>query len=265
MSLRTPAESNNLITCKLSDETSTPTKIPTSVSLENHSIPIRTGIVHSSLSNCQDLLLSVNSHSKSLNPNNKLDTDIYYENFSKYILTTSTASKKPAEIFAYQSWLNNPTAINDVLLQVLKNTLKSNSQPVTGNKRELIIRLDNYYRRIWFIINIQRVFRGFLVRESERIRGPAKIRRDICNNETDFYTMESVSEIPSSEFFSYRDCNNFVYGFNQNSLMSMFKLSRKLVNPYNREEIPFAVLMELFSLYKKSLILYSRPTLNRFA
>lgn len=191
-------------------------------------------------------------------------SDIYYENFSKYILNTTTTSQKSTETFAYQSWRDNPNAINDVLLQVLKNTLKLNSQPVTGNKRELAIRLDNYYRRIRCVVTIQRTFRGFLVRESERIRGPAKICRTICNNETDFYTMEPISEIPTSEFFSYKDNNNFVYGFNQQSLMSMFKLSRKLINPYNREEIPIAVLMELFSLYKKSQILYptKQPSLK---
>lgn len=193
---------------------------------------------------------------------NKPENDIYYENFSKYILTTSHTSQKNTEILSYQLWRDNPTAINDVLLQVLKNTLKSHYQPVTGNKRELIIRLDNYYRRIRGIITIQRIFRGFLVRETERIRGPGKRYREICNNETDFYTMEPVTEIPLAEFFSYKDENDFVYGFNLHSLMSMFKLSRKLTNPYNREEIPFAVLMKLFSLYKKSQILYptKQPT-----
>jgi hypothetical protein len=38
--------------------------------------------------------------------------------------------------------------------------------------------------------------------------------------------------------------------------MMMFKCKRKLINPYNREDIPFYVVQSLISIYKKTLILY---------
>ena len=185
--------------------------------------------------------------------------DKYYANFSKFALTQKNEPIKPKE-FSYLEWKSSSQDIERISLQSLKQTLKSNSLPVYGNKSVLINRLVNQYNRIQCTIHIQRAFRGFLVRESERLRGPAAKILSICNNETDFETMNPLNEIPREHFFSYQDENGFVYGFNLFSLMSIFKRTRRLVNPYNREDVPFASLQDLFSLYKKVLILYPEMT-----
>jgi len=181
--------------------------------------------------------------------------DKYYANFSKFALTQKKELIKLKE-FSYLEWKSSSQDIERISLQSLKQTLKSNSLPVYGNKSVLINRLVNQYNRIQSAIDIQRMFRGFLVRESEKLRGPAAKILSICNNETDFETMNPLNEIPREHFFSYKDENGFVYGFNLFSLMSIFKRTRRLVNPYNREDVPFASLQNLFSLYKKVLILY---------
>jgi hypothetical protein len=182
--------------------------------------------------------------------------DTYYSNFSNYALTLNKTNCKNVELFSYSEWKSDPTKIEKTSLNILKHTLKSHGKPVSGKKKELINRLRFYYMQIRYTIKIQSTFRGFLVRESERMRGPASKTHTDCNNETDFNTMELFDDFPRELFFSYKDSNGFIYGFNILSLMSMFKKFRKLVNPYNREDIPFEIMQNMFSLYKKIQILY---------
>lgn len=183
----------------------------------------------------------------------KKHNDVYYKNFSKFALNADVIKCDPTE-YSYSQWSVSSQTIYAVPLKILKHTLKTHGKPVWGNKPDLINRLEQYYLQIKMVIRIQKTFRGFLVRESEKLRGYGDSAN--CNNSTDFYTLEPISEIPHELFFSYRDCNGFVYGFNILSLISMFKLNRKLVNPYNREDVPFSALQRLFSIYKKSCILY---------
>lgn len=181
--------------------------------------------------------------------------DKYYADFSKFILQEPQKCK--IKEYSYSEWVSSSQCVIERLqLKVLKHTLNANGLPVYGNKPVLICRLSAHYQKIRSVINIQRVFRGFLVRESENARGPAYKNISICNNETDFETMNPLNEIPRECFFSYRDDKGFVYGFNLFSLISMFKRDRRLVNPYNREDVPFSVLQNLFSIYKKMDILY---------
>ena len=182
-------------------------------------------------------------------------SDKYYSNFAKFILIDETPKCKVAE-YSYLEWTLSSQHIERISLKVLKQTLKSKCLPVYGNKQSLIDRLRTHYQRIQAAINIQRFFRGYIVRESENTRGPGYKNRSICNNETDFVTMDPLENIPRECFISYGDDKGFVYGFRLSSLMSMFKRDRRLVNPYNREDIPFDVLQSIFRLYKRIRIIY---------
>lgn len=185
----------------------------------------------------------------------KYNNDTYYQKFSKYLLRESSSSQQ-IEQYSYSKWESNPSTIERIQLKILKNTLRTHKCRVYGNKPKLIARLREHYRQIQSAIMIQRIFRGFLVRESDNARGPAYKNRSICVNITDFETMNPLDEIPREYFFSYRDANGFVYGFNLFSLMSIFKRDRRLVNPYNREDVSFDILQRLFSVYKKTTILH---------
>jgi hypothetical protein len=88
------------------------------------------------------------------------------------------------------------------------------------------------------------------------MRGPGYPNTKLCLNETDFHTMDLLCKIPREEFFSYQDSAGFIYGFNVFSLMDMFKRNRKIVNPYNREDVPIPIVCRVFSVYKKILLLY---------
>jgi hypothetical protein len=182
-------------------------------------------------------------------------SDKYYTDFSKFALQ-SQPLKKDNKSIQYNEWINNSNIVERMNLQILKNTLRVNKLPIHGNKEVVIKRIHNYYTQIKSVITIQRIFRGFLVRETEKLRGPAAKNTFICTNETEFYTMNPLNELPRKYLFSYRDSNGFVYGFNIFVLMDMFKRNRRLVNPYNREDMPFDTLISLFSIYKKTRILY---------
>ena len=177
--------------------------------------------------------------------------DIYYENFSKYLLTSN--KNVELETYNYSKWIVNKKKIENIPLKVVKHTLKNQSLSTTGNKKTLIMRLNNHYMQIYSAIQIQKIFRGFLVRELEKSRGPALKNRLLCINDTEFVTMNNIDKIQNKDFFSYCDENGFVYGFSVYSLIELFGINRKLINPYNRSEIPFDVLQSLFSVYKKSI------------
>jgi len=119
----------------------------------------------------------------------------------------------------------------------LKNKLKEYGLPVSGNKPELLKRLETHLFREIKAIQIQSHVRGFLVRTSFVLRGIAWNRRNLCVNENDFYTMEPLNEIPFERFYSYTDETQFTYGFDVFSLVQYYQKMGHLINPYNRSEL----------------------------
>ena len=64
-------------------------------------------------------------------------------------------------------------------------------------------------------------------------------KRDICVNDTDFYSLEKITTIPRSQFFSFKSEDEFIYGFNICSLYNLILNSgMRTKNPYNRYELP---------------------------
>ena len=110
---------------------------------------------------------------------------------------------------------------------------------ISGNKQELLIRLFSFLRLSNFAIKIQKIFRGRIRRLYNKLHGPAYLNRALCTNNTDFFTIENLSDLSNSYFFSYKDHDNFIYGFDVISLHNLILKSDKPVkNPYNRNNIP---------------------------
>jgi hypothetical protein len=110
---------------------------------------------------------------------------------------------------------------------------------ISGNKQELLIRLFSFLRLSNFAIKIQKIFRGRIQRLYNKLHGPAYLNRALCTNNTDFFTIENLSDLSNSYFFSYKDNDNFIYGFDVISLHNLILKSDKPVkNPYNRNNIP---------------------------
>ena len=127
-----------------------------------------------------------------------------------------------------------------------------------GNKEDITKRLYDYCKSSIMPLKIQKVVRGFLHRKLIKLRGPAFKKRNICTNETDFFTMDEMHEIPYEQFYSYKDMDGFIYGFNILSLHNLIsKEGDGTKNPYNRNSIPTNVKQEIRRIVKLSALLKS--------
>ena len=120
----------------------------------------------------------------------------------------------------------------------LKIQLKKYKLKITGNKNELINRLYYFLKSSKYIIKIQRLFRGNLIRKMIQLRGPGLICREKCVNTEDFLTMDELKNISLLDFFSYEDDDGKIYGFNIISIYNLIQKSTKTpTNPYTRQPI----------------------------
>ena len=89
-------------------------------------------------------------------------------------------------------------------VQQLKSICRYYKQKVSGNKSELIKLLWNYLKYSNYALKIQTCFRGHIVRLNKKLRGPGIIKNK-CVNETDFLTMENLSDLFKVKPQNYQD------------------------------------------------------------
>ena len=88
-------------------------------------------------------------------------------------------------------------------IKQLKTICRHYKQKVSGNKKQLLHRCYNFMRLSGHCVLIQKLFRGYLQREYDKVRGPGYFKRNICVNDTDFYSLEKNyfdSQIPIFQF-----------------------------------------------------------------
>ena len=174
---------------------------------------------------------------------------------------------------------------------------------LTGTKGELRQSVYIFYHHTFHCIKIQLKFNSFLRRKLNKLRGPALNNRDICINETDFYSLDPIRDIPNHQFFSYeevkvendndksgRDDEKVkpklcYYGFDiasiynlilsDNGVENEYGLSRRLIwnesnNPYNRNKITPNVIRDILKIIKldrtlsiKRVIMKKKMTKNQ--
>lgn len=127
---------------------------------------------------------------------------------------------------------------------------------ISGNKKQLIDRLLSYLKLSSIVIKIQKIFRGRLQRRFNECHGPAYRKRDLCTNDSDFLTGDLLISVPCAQFFSFKDEDNFIYGFDIVSLHNLILKSGKNVkNPYNRNAISNKIIHDMKQLLRLSKIL----------
>lgn len=130
----------------------------------------------------------------------------------------------------------------------LKQICKHYKLPSSGNKTHLIFLAYNYIKLSFFSIKIQKIFRGYLRRKLNNLKGPSLFNRK-CVNDCDFFTLKSLKTIPYEQFFTFKDCDHFIYGFDICSIFNYFKRlekeNKEFINPYNRKKIDENVLQKL--------------------
>jgi hypothetical protein len=138
----------------------------------------------------------------------------------------------------------------------LKIFLKHYNLKITGNKSILLSRLFNYFYLSTPAIKIQKLFRGHLQRKCNLYHGSAFFNRELCTNTNDFLTMDDLKELRFSQFFSYKDIDGFIYGFDIISLHNLYiKSGKNILNPYNRNKIPDDVYQNLKNVIRLSKLL----------
>jgi cytochrome oxidase Cu insertion factor (SCO1/SenC/PrrC family) len=138
----------------------------------------------------------------------------------------------------------------------LKIIAKNYKLKISGNKNELVSRIFTFLYLSSYIIKIQKVFRGHIVKKYIGLHGPAATKRNLCTNSTDFVSMEPLEEIKFHQFLSYKDEDGFIYGFDITSLFNLFSKNGNINNnPYNRNKIPDTILKNIKTLLRLSKIL----------
>ena len=138
----------------------------------------------------------------------------------------------------------------------LKAMCRHHKQRLSGNKNELQNRLFFYMLRSCDAKKIQIAWRNHIIKKYRYLRGPAAVNRSLCINDTDFCSMENISDISFSQFFSYKDADDMIYGFDLTSLYTLLsKGNINTPNPYNRNIVPKLVRKNINTILRISRIL----------
>ena len=143
----------------------------------------------------------------------------------------------------------------------LKKIARFYKQKVSGNKNQLVNRLYNYLRLSFYTQKIQKKWRGYLRRTINILKGEACFNRQ-CTNSTDFLTLDKIKDIPYEQFFSYKDEDGFIYGFNIKSIYNLKKNSDITRNPYNRKIMSHKTLNNMTRYIKIGKILGEPVRIN---
>ena len=154
-------------------------------------------------------------------------------------------------------------------LNQLKIISKHYKLKVGGTKPVLLSRVSTLLWLSTYATKLQKVFRGALERKYIKLHGPAAQNRSLCTNDSDFVTLDDLNELPFDQFYSYKDKDGFIYGFDFASIYSLTAQKQQILqsnsnrttvtlNPYNRNEIPFEVFSDLGAIFRLSNI-FKKP------
>ena len=132
----------------------------------------------------------------------------------------------------------------------LKKLNKFNNLKISGNKNQLLTRVYNYRYYSNLVSKIQKNWRNHIRYIFNKLHGPAVIKRNLCINDSDFFTLEECKNIPYENFFSIKE-DNFIYGFDIISIYNLFvKKNTRAVNPYTNKPLSNSIFNDLKQIIK---------------
>jgi hypothetical protein len=146
--------------------------------------------------------------------------------------------------------------INNYNLQQLRQINFAYKLKISGNKTYYVSKIYSFLFLSKYAVRIQKIIRGIIVRTYIRCRGPAFRKKSLCTNITDFLTMDNIADLPNEQFFSFRDIDGFIYGFDLLSINNLIPTQNgELKNPYNRLVISSGIIKTLNQLLRLSKLL----------
>jgi hypothetical protein len=119
-----------------------------------------------------------------------------------------------------------------ITVNMLKTFAQANGLKTSGNKTVLMQRCAHYQLQQKSARLIQKRWRGFYTRLWIILKCGSKIKPV---NDTDFYTLEPIKNMPFYNYLHYTDPNTQLgYVFNVISLLKIFSKTPKFENPYTR-------------------------------
>jgi hypothetical protein len=141
-------------------------------------------------------------------------------------------------------------------LDQLKNIAKKYKLKVGGTKKQIAQRIYVFLHFSAIITRLQSVFRGWLQRSYNELHGPAYKKRSLCTNDSDFVTLDTLNTLTIDTFFSYKDNDGFIYGFDITSIHNLLLKGGDMIpNPYNRNPIPEEVFKNAIRITQIAAIL----------
>ena len=172
--------------------------------------------------------------------------------------------KKHKQYIGISLFFNEYSTKNIVLkkykLNELKQIAKSNKLRISGTKTIIIERIQEYFNKCIKCVKIQKMYRGFIVRQSFKLRGEECKNHELCVNTSDFYSMEPLNEIPIEYLFTFKSNDNkIIFGCNIFSFLQFIHNKTDIKNPYNREYISIDVIQRFLKLYNLVKIIFVIP------
>jgi len=133
----------------------------------------------------------------------------------------------------------------------------------SGTKRDILCRIFTHLHFSVISMKIQRFVRGIVIRKYMITHGPAYKDRTLCTNDTDFMTMEPLSDLKFHYFISYKDDDGFIYGFDMVSLYNLIEKNQGTsTNPYNRKPLPKSLITNFYLVLRMARCLNIELDLN---
>ena len=164
-----------------------------------------------------------------------------------------TRQKISNEDFSILNYLEYNKLLNcEYNLSQLKQINKEYKQKISGNKNQLLCRIYNFLKYSHHVLLIQKNWKGYNQRRLNILRGPAFMKRSLSVNDSDFFTLESCADINADQFFSFKDTEGFVYGFDILSIYTLFikNGNTNVENPYNKKVMGPDVLEAIRNILK---------------
>ena len=141
-------------------------------------------------------------------------------------------------------------------IKQLKQIAKEYKLKLTGNKSQLISRIYSYLHLSKIIIKVQKIIRGHIQRKYINSHGPGFKNRSLCVNNFDFLSMDELTKIEDKQFYSFKDDDGFIYGFDVLSLYNLIDKSNGAVkNPFNQQLLSQKIIENFRTLIRLSKML----------